>query len=144
MKAAVLDTSVIFKWYHHVDEEDVETALLLRDAFLAGDLDVAIPDLLIYEFANALRCKSRLAPESVAATIGSLWTLGMQVHPADEIFSASIVRLSYEFNISVYDAAFLALARQLSATLVTADRVLHAKVRGKHAIMLLSDIVKES
>jgi len=71
----VLDTSVIFKWYHRADEENAEKALLLRDAYLNGVLVVNIPDLAIYEFANALRFRNVLNRHDASSSTRSIWNL---------------------------------------------------------------------
>lgn len=140
MNAAVLDTCIIFKWLHRLDEEDVDAALLLRDAWLGGALDITVPDLLVYELANTLRYKEPLEPEDADAVLSGFWSLGMELHPVDEAISRSAVQLAHRFDISAYDAAFLALALELSIPLFTADRTLHRKAGGGQSVILLSEI----
>lgn len=50
---AVLDSSVIIKWFS--EEEDTDIALSLRERNINGELMIAVPDLSLYEVANALR-----------------------------------------------------------------------------------------
>ncbi len=137
-----MDTSVIFKWYHRTDEENVDKALLLRDAYLNGALAVNIPDLMIYEFTNALRYRKVLNLDDVSASTRSLWDLGLTVHPVNRSLAEAAIRISYDCDISVYDSAFVALSDQLSAALITADQALCRKVAEKHAVMLLADVGK--
>lgn len=140
MKAAVLDTSVILKWYHREDEADVAAALLLRDAYLNGILAITVPDLLVYEFANALWSKANLAPALIDAAVQSLWGLGLDVVPLQPSLSQRMVALSRRRNITVYDAAFVALAQEAGAAFITADAALYKKVREEHESLLLSEV----
>ncbi len=49
----VLDSSVIIKWFS--EEEETKKALELREKYINGEIVIAVPDLLVYEIANALR-----------------------------------------------------------------------------------------
>lgn len=140
MNAAVLDTSVIFKWIHQDSEDDIDAALLLRDAWLGGALEIHVPELLVYELANALRFKKSLEPAGAHAVLSGFWSLGLELHPVDEAISRSALQLAHRFDISAYDAAFLALALELSVPLFTADRTLHRKAGGGRSVILLSEI----
>jgi len=140
LKSAILDTSVIIKWFHRENEEDVDKALLLRQAYLEGALKVIVPDLLIYEFGNFLRYKSGLKPGDMLASIRALWSMGMEIHQIDSVLSERMVQLAYRHEITAYDAAFVALSQSLSAPLVTADRLLHEKLGNDHAVMLLAQV----
>ncbi len=142
MNSAILDTSVVIKWLHRENEEDVDKALLLREAYLHGALDVSIPDLLIYEFSNFLRYRSGLKPAEIMDLARGFWSFGFNVYPVTEAMTQSMLELALEHEISVYDAAFVALANRLSSSLVTADRALYKKVRDRHAVMLLADIIE--
>ncbi|MDO8736994.1 MAG: type II toxin-antitoxin system VapC family toxin [Thermoleophilia bacterium] len=140
MNYAVLDTSVVVKWFHRENEEDVDKALLLRQAYLEGALNLIVPDLLMYEFGNFLRFRTGLKPADQLASIRSLWSLGMEIHPIDSLLSEQMVQLASRHDITVYDAAFVALSQSLSAPLVTADRMLHEKCGKKHAVILLAQV----
>jgi len=52
VKDLVVDSSVVIKWFS--DEEDTEKALKIREDFLKGKNIIAVPDIQIYEIANAL------------------------------------------------------------------------------------------
>ena len=53
MKRAVLDASVILKWYL-VDEDHGQPAIDLLERYLADDLEIIAPSLLEYEVINGL------------------------------------------------------------------------------------------
>lgn len=140
MRKVVVDTSVIFKWFHHNDEADVEAAMSLRDALLAGALEIHAPDLLIYEFANSLRWKSSLYPQDISRSVQDLIDLDLKLHKVEDIFSCETVKMAYDFKLSIYDASFFALAASLQAGLVTADKKLYQKANRWHAVTVLSEI----
>jgi len=101
----VLDTSVIIKWFRQ-EEVLAEKALALREAYLDGRLDVFLPALAIYELANVLRYKSELSTELIRRS----------------------VEIARQYDETVYDAVFVALAESLGAPLITADEVLASKM----------------
>ncbi len=140
MNTAVLDTSVIIKWFHRENEDDVDKALLLQRAYLEGALDVIVPDLLVYEFGGFLRFRSGLEPGDAVAAIRTLWSLGLIIHPVDSLLSEQIVDISIRRQVTAYDAAFVALADFLSAPFITADHMLHEKLKDSYAVMHLAQL----
>ncbi len=140
MRSAVLDTSVLIKWVHREHEENVDEALLLRKAFLDGELEIIIPDLAIYEFGNFLRFRSGLSAALMHRLLDDIWSLGMSVVPIDRELSQLAFHFASLYGLTFYDAAFVALSSIQESTLVTADRSLHASVSGKEAVMLLAEL----
>jgi len=123
----VLDTSVIIKWFRQ-EEVLAEKALALREAYLDGRLDVFLPALAIYELANVLRYKSELSTEEVAQAVESLLDMELEiVAPSGELIRRS-VEIARQYDETVYDAVFVALAESLGAPLITADEVLASKM----------------
>ncbi len=116
---AVVDASVAVKWF--LPEAGSETALALRRAHLDGRVLLHAPAFLPFEVANALRHHPLLGAGPVAAAVGHLF--GVQVRlepPAPEPLSRA-VEVAYRTGLTVYDAAYLALAERLGCTLYTAD-----------------------
>ena len=131
----VLDSSVIIKWFSEEDETDL--ALSLREGFLKGDADITVPDLQLYEIANALRFNKKLNAADVANAVNSLIGIGINiVVPTKDVIS-SAVSLAFQFGITFYDAYFIALAKELNYSFVTADEKLFNKIKSlKFAILL--------
>jgi predicted nucleic acid-binding protein len=50
------------------------------------------------------------------------------VIPTQEVINSAI-KLSYTYNITVYDAVFVSLAKLIGAIFVTADEKLHEKIK---------------
>ena len=131
----VLDSSVVIKWFSEEDETDL--ALSLREGFLKGDADITVPDLQPYEIANALRFNKKLNAADVANAVNSLIGIGINiVVPTKDVIS-SAVSLAFQFDTTFYDAYFIALAKELNYSFVTADEKLFNKIKSlKFAILL--------
>ena len=115
----VADASVVAKWF--LDEEYSEEARLLRDSFVKDELTISVPSLLFYEILNALRYTRLYNFEELASAARSLSKYGFDVwEPRRRVYEET-AKMSLKHDISVYDAAYLALASYLSATLYTTD-----------------------
>jgi predicted nucleic acid-binding protein len=115
----VLDASVLLKWF--IDEPGAAAAAELKRRHLDGDVALVIPALALYEVPNVLRFKRGVPAAAVQEAMRALWTLSLDtVAPTEELTDAAI-RLSFLTGLSVYDCAYLALAEELDASLVTAD-----------------------
>lgn len=139
MTGYVLDTSVIFKWFSETNEADADNAHHLRRGILDGGYSIAIPDLLYYELANALRFNPGLSSEEVIAAVDAIFNLEFDVRNITTELAASAVKLAYSWNITVYDACFLALAQKEKKTLITADYKFYERTKGAKYIVRLSD-----
>jgi len=110
------------KWF--LEEEFSENARLLRDSFLTGRLTISVPSLLLYEALNALRY-SGVYKEAELALVGrALTKYGFHVWEPKGKLIEKMATLSLKKDVSVYDAAYLALAQQLGSTFYTADQEL--------------------
>jgi len=70
----VLDASVVIKWFS--EEEYTDRALKLRDDFSKGEIELVVPDLMLYEVSNALRYNSDFDETDVAEAVGTLFDIG--------------------------------------------------------------------
>lgn len=125
----VVDASVALKWV--VPESLSEHA----DRLLAGDHDLAAPDLLGTEAANALWKKvlrNELSPRDAREALYLLLHGGLTWHATQPLLprALEIARLARH---PIYDCVYLALAERLGAPLVTADASL-LKVAGARRI----------
>lgn len=88
--------------------------------------DLRAPTLLPFEVASVAWKKIRGHPRSRAAILAAFDLLPrLRIEPA-ACDHAAVLRLANESGITVYDAAYLWLARELDAELVTLDRKLEA------------------
>jgi predicted nucleic acid-binding protein len=121
----VVDSSVVAKWF--LLEAGSEEARRLRDEFVSGQVRLAAPTLLMYEVANVLRYSGDFDEASLAVVTKSLskYRFGLW-RPRGKMLESS-ARLSFRKDVSVYDAAYVALAQRLGSKLVTEDRELLEK-----------------
>lgn len=118
----VADASIIVKWF--LEEEFSENARLLRDYFLTEKLTISVPSLVFYEALNALRYSGVYKEDELALVGRALTKYGFDVWEPKGKLIEKTASLSIKKDISVYDAAYLALAQQLGSTFYTADQEL--------------------
>jgi predicted nucleic acid-binding protein len=90
----------------------------------AQDVAAWAPDLIHAEGANALRSyvRSRVLTEDKGREhLAYYLALPLRLAPSRRLLTEAFA-LALACNLSSYDACYLALARALDATLVTADR----------------------
>jgi predicted nucleic acid-binding protein len=132
----VLDASVTMSWY------------LTNEASAAGELafdrlgatGAAVPILWWFEVRNALVANERRGRLDAAATVGILThldSLPIRLDVAQQ--SEELLALARDHRLTVYDAAYLELARRLDAPLATLDRQLAAAARAAAVPLLGGD-----
>ena len=131
----VADASVVVKWF--VEEDRSDLALLLRDDFVAGDVDLHAPVLLPFEVLNALRFTPEYPSDRCERVQIALDGYGFHLHPLQGELGRRAIASAYAEDLSVYDAAYLELARLMEVQLVTDDSALIRA--GGEAALSLSD-----
>ena len=119
--AAVLDTSVLLRFFHDHGDAEQRAADAVLQAWQADRLQLALLDLSVYELVNVSVRRLRHSPQRVRSTVESLFRLGMPLIGVDAILAASAADLAANLELSGYDAAFLAAARRTGLPLLTAD-----------------------
>ncbi len=122
----IVDASVALKWF--VPEDLSEAA----DRLLVGEDDLAGPDFLLLETANALWKKRRLGELSEAEAEAALTDLAsgtLALRPSAPLVPRALA-MAHELDHPVYDCLYLALAEAEDGTVVTADRSFLKRVAG--------------
>ncbi|PIU22884.1 MAG: hypothetical protein COT13_06060 [Chloroflexi bacterium CG08_land_8_20_14_0_20_45_12] len=132
----VLDASVIVKWFS--EEQYTAEALDIRGKFLAGECNIAVPDLLLYELANSLRYNPSFNEADVEQAITSLFDMGIDIIAPVSGLITEATKLAFRHDITIYDAFYIALATDLGYALVTSDMKLHQKVKQLDFVKFLS------
>ncbi len=130
----VIDASVVYKWYG-AEEEGGTEAQALRSRFYDKRIQVHAPELLLIEVGNALRFNRQLTETSVATYLKDLAGMGLTLHTLTPDLLRRMNALSWKYNLSMYDALYLAIAEQTGAPLITADEQMLKQVQG-HALAL--------
>ncbi len=122
MTPAVFDASVVVKWF--VADPLSPNALACRSAFIPH-----APAFLAIELANVFWKYERTGALNPALSAATLSGLSTQIDLTDD---SSLLphahALTAALDHSVYDCLYVALAMKLSASLITADRRLIAKL----------------
>jgi len=123
---AVADASIVAKWF--LEEDFSDKARQLRDSFVTGKMTISVPSLLFYETLNALWHSGLFREEELILAARALSRYGFDVwEPKGKTYEQSAM-LSSRYDISIYDASYVALALNLNATLYTADSELIQKI----------------
>lgn len=119
MVKVVSDASVVVKWF--IQEKESEKALKLRDMHVSGQLDIAAPELLFFEVLNALKSSRLFSEEELKTAANSLLNYRVELHPLNKQLAEKTVEIAVKTNLTIYDAAYVALAVELETVLYTAD-----------------------
>ena len=142
MALLVTDTSVILKWYK--EEIYSEIAVKIKDKFVEGVHEIVVPDLILYELANAMRYDKGFDDDLIKQSIRQLVDLEIDITiPAEGLISES-VDYARKYDISIYDAVYVALANQLDAMFVTADKKLFDKIKGLGFAKFITDMESDT
>ena len=136
----VVDSSVLIKWIKTKDEELVNEARRLLTEIERRPFEVHVPALLLYEVGNILLLKTDLESAGLNETISNLEALPFAVAPPATPLLKRAARLGKEFNLTFYDASFLALAVELDCPFVTADRPFFNRTRSLDRVRHLTKI----
>ncbi|MDF1542221.1 MAG: type II toxin-antitoxin system VapC family toxin [Anaerosomatales bacterium] len=137
MNPMVVDSSVAFKWLSPRGESGLERAVELLLSHRAGELTLMAPAFLHVELASSLRHSRYLDRDETIALVGALGELDIELIESTPTRLVAATDLSYRHGMSVYDALFLALAKELSCPLITADRKAFAGIDTPVEIRLL-------
>ncbi|MEM0309100.1 MAG: type II toxin-antitoxin system VapC family toxin [Thermofilaceae archaeon] len=119
MARVVSDASVVVKWF--IEEKWSEQALKLRDMHVSGQVTVAAPELLFFEVLNALRASRLFTEEELKMAANSLLNYRIERHQLSKPLAEKTVEVASRTRLTIYDAAYVALAVTLDTILYTAD-----------------------
>lgn len=117
----VVDSSVAFKWIVNEEGSDRAETLLRREV-------LAAPDMILYEVSNVLHCQKRLPDARVQALLNTFLGFHVEIFALPSQKFGRVAELSRQFDITAYDASFIAMAELLKTELITADHKLLKKV----------------
>ena len=118
MTVVVADAGVAAKWF--LPEADSTAALRLLD----GRHRLVAPDLIYSEVGNVmwkLHARNLLTADEATEMVEQFLSMPLEIHESSYLIS-SAVEIAIATRRTVYDSLYLALAIELGATVVTADR----------------------
>lgn len=116
----IIDTSVAYKFFDP-EEERHELALIILRKHLTGQETILIPDLLLYELANAWSTKAKVDVAQIVINLGDLEEYRFKIEQVSFDLITDAINISIKYKISVYDACYAVLAQKNNCNLVTAD-----------------------
>jgi predicted nucleic acid-binding protein len=117
----VVDANVALKWFHAKGEEEAVPAREVLRRYRDQQIALHVLDLTTYEVGNALlRGHSHTPADRVAIVLDSLGEICPAITPGHEDMQLACT-LASEHELTLYDAAYAAVARRRGATLVTLD-----------------------
>ena len=123
-KSIVIDASIAITFVlrqRGVDAVDRSIQVWLRDG-----VAVSVPAHFWLEVSNALLRRHGRTDVEVMEAIHTIDELGLATIPVDRPLLLLTLDRAERFGLTTYDAAYLALAETLDATLYTSDRALLA------------------
>lgn len=131
----VLDSSVVAKWYFY--EEQTEEAVKLRNLHIINQIQIAAPILLLFELGNIFVSRG-LNKGDFAKNFQTLLNFEINFVEVDLSLFQSIFAIAGKYNITFYDATYLATAKKLKCQLITTDKKLYNATKKLKFVKLLS------
>jgi predicted nucleic acid-binding protein len=119
----VCDASVVLKWFHSEGEQEVGESRALLDLHRSRRAALSILDLTTYELGNALIRGMRVPAARAQVVLEALDAMCPRLQLTTPEM-ADALALAELHRLTVYDAAYAAVARSRRARLATLDRLL--------------------
>jgi predicted nucleic acid-binding protein len=128
----VLDCSVAAKWV--LPEPGRAPALTWFDRYAAGEVLLIAPDLLLAEFASLIAKRNRrkeISPEQAREAFSLMTKCAPRLFDTrPRLFRA--LDLSLQYQMSLWDCVYVALALEHGCPVLTADLRLFRGRKGRH------------
>jgi predicted nucleic acid-binding protein len=126
MNEIVIDASVVVKWF--IEEQDSDKALLLRDSFIGGKIELYVPPLLYFEVLNVLKYSQLFKPSELEDAGESLENYGFKIITIKNEIRKHVINAAINYDLSIYDASYLGLSIGLEKLFCTADEKIIKKL----------------
>lgn len=123
------------KWVNGQNEDNLEKADQVRRDARLGKVEILAPELAKYEIGNALLNKRMTLPETKLSQ-ATIYSLPITFIPMSQVNADETIEIATKNNITFYDAAFVSLAKEKSATLITANPKHHRQFPGVKVVDL--------
>jgi len=141
MPRYVVDASVFAKWVLS-GEPYQENAEKLKEDFVAGQVELYAPALVVSEVANAL-CRAvklgRITENDAKEALKALGEMKIELYQHDWNEACHELGVAFRLGLTVYDAAYLFLTEKTRASLITADEKLYGKAKTHFGILHIKD-----
>ena len=123
----VLDASVATKFIN-TQEKESDIAEMLLQAHVEEKEKIIVPSLLFFEVANALATKTDLKEEYIKRGLRLLYDANFVIYEVNQEDIIESALLAKKYKTSVYDMAYVIIAKNKKINLITADHKFTNKV----------------
>ncbi|MHA1973194.1 MAG: type II toxin-antitoxin system VapC family toxin [Candidatus Hodarchaeales archaeon] len=127
VQTVVVDASIIVKWF--ITEKYSDLALKIREKFVDQKIQLYTPSLFFYETLNALKYSNMFSAEELQDARKSLENYGITQVPFNGEFAKRTLEIAHKYDVTIYDASYIALSDILDALAWSADKKLVEKVQ---------------
>ena len=131
----VVDASVILKWF--IEERGSDKANEIKKVHINGLSLITLPDIALYEIGNALRYKPEFSISEVCLCLNEIYELNIDIIAPDREIISLVPEIARHYDVTFYDASYIALTKELALEFITADEHLYNKTKTLHFIKLL-------
>ena len=131
------DASVILKWVLKTQEDHVEKALALLPPWIAGEIDILLPSLWLYEVGNIV---GRKQAEKSGEIMQLLLDYRFPEARMDTSHLSATLDLMRRYGVTFYDASYHAVALQSDGVFVTADEAYVRRAGDAGQVVCLRDL----
>jgi len=117
----VIDASIAVKWF--IKEEGRKAAINLRDMHIREEIVLVAPELIILEILNSLRYKNN-DKEKLKEINENLIKIQIEIVPLNKFLMEKAIAAAVEYNLTIYDALYVAIAQINGIELITEDEKL--------------------
>jgi len=125
----IIDANIAIKWFS--EEKNTEAATAILNQHNKEEINIIVPELFFYEVMNVLRFKN-LEEQELNIAASELFNLQLETIPISLMIMNEAIKFSSKYNLTVYDAVYLALAEIFNAKLITEDQEI---INSKHPLV---------
>lgn len=136
MATFILDTSVIVQWFQENDEPRNKKAKQILDDLVAGRINILISDQVALELLNALLVGKKSPLAETNSALEKFFELPLNTLEVNLSLLKITAELMQQYNMTSYDAYFLALAQYEGCQLISDDQKAHGQITDGSVLML--------
>jgi predicted nucleic acid-binding protein len=132
VRSVLCDASVICPWFWEDGEPELQAARSVLTAAADGELRPYVLDFTLLEFGNVALRRVGWPAKKVVAAIGEVEAVCAAPVAVERDALLVAISLAARHRLTLYDAAYWAVAQERGTPLVTLDRELIAAGAGVH------------
>lgn len=122
----IVDASVVYKWYSL--EKNSDQARTILQNHVDNQEIICAPELILYELTNAWVTKTSLNLNQIKRNFKNFKNVNITIEYLSYAIINKALGLAKKYKITIYDASYVALAKQKKCLFLTDDQRLIEKV----------------